>query len=61
MDEAYIVLGNNSANQVQAFGTRAGKPFRTEQAAERAARKLDKSHPRLDFIVLPLTPEPVKE
>lgn len=58
--EYYIVLGSNSSHQVQAFGTRTGKPFTSEANAEKAARKLERDYPHLDGMAIRIDMFPEK-
>jgi hypothetical protein len=50
----YIILGSDDSHKVQAFGSMTGRPFISEHEADKAKRKLERLHPRLDWLVLPL-------
>lgn len=58
---SWIVLSSNSRHQVQAFGTKTGQTFKSEQSADHWAKVLSKNYPHLDFLVLPVTPMPQEE
>lgn len=52
----YVLLASNSFNNVQCFGSDTGRVFRSERSAETMKRKLEKLYPRLDWLVLPISP-----
>lgn len=55
---SWIVLSSNPSHQVQAFGTKTGRTFKSEKAAKRHANRMGREYPYLDFLVLPVTPSP---
>jgi hypothetical protein len=54
----YFILGTNSENKVLLFGTPTGRGFTSEDAANRAATKLDSRYAHMDFLVVPVTELP---
>ena len=50
----FVILASNSSQQVTIYGEAAGKPFKSQSAAGRVARILDKKYPNINFLVLPI-------
>jgi len=57
----YIILATNSMSLAQVFGTPTGQPFMSESRAEEAKRRLERQHPSIDFLVLPISDLPVTQ
>lgn len=58
--QPWIVLGSNSHHQVQVFGTKTGRTFKSERAAQQAAGRLSKQYAHVDFVALPVFSAPIK-
>lgn len=56
MSRYHVVLASNSYHQVQCFGSPTGRVFPSEAAAQRMVRKLEKLHPSIDWLALPICP-----
>lgn len=55
--EEFIVLASNptsSSRKVSAIGTETGRTFKSERSAEKMKETLEKLHPNLYFLVLPI-------
>ena len=54
----FLILGSDSLGQTSLYGTKSGKPFASEAAAQRMANRLIKRYTRLDFQVMRLHEAP---
>jgi len=52
----FVILGWNSNNNVALAGTATGKPFASEDAARKMARRLEEAHPTVSYLVLAIEP-----
>lgn len=50
----YIIIASDSNRRIWAYGTERGRPFNSEESAQRRARKMGKIIPGKDFLVVPL-------
>jgi hypothetical protein len=60
--DRFVILANDSMNRVSLFGTPTGRPFTSEEQANRWKKKMDPKVLNLDLLVLPINtmPEEVK-
>lgn len=56
--DKWIVVGSNSDGKVQVFGTKSARLYLSEQAAEKAARRLEKRYPHVSAFAAPLSEFP---
>lgn len=49
--QTYVVVVMNSNLQVGVFGTPTGRAFRSEKAAEKAAKRIEERYPHLNGAV----------
>lgn len=56
---SFIVLASNDYGRVAAFGTVAGRPFKSERSAQKAADANLAESPALRYLVLDIEPNPI--
>lgn len=56
--KGWVILATNSMSLAQIFGTPGGAVYISERRAEEAKRKLERQHPSIDFLVMPVSEFP---